>query len=88
MAALDGRDSMSRTNYLSEFRGDKQIVTGTNPSAFLQTTLERAGAGEPLTRKWRFTVHYVLSTPDTEDEVLANPAGLNITHFERVADLS
>jgi len=52
------------------------------------TTLERSGAGEPLTRKWRFTVHYVLSTPDTEDEVLANPAGLNITHFERVADLS
>jgi type IV secretion system protein TrbF len=52
------------------------------------TTVERAGTGEPLTRKWRFAVHYVLSVPDTEEDILANPAGLNITHFERTQDLS
>ena len=52
------------------------------------TTTERAGSGEPLIRRWRFTVHYVLAVPNTEEDVLANPAGLNITHFERAQDLS
>jgi len=52
------------------------------------TSVERSGHGEPLTRKWRFAIHYVLATPDTEEEVLANPAGLHITHFDRVQDLS
>ena len=52
------------------------------------TTTERTGTGEPLVRRWRFTVHYVLAVPDNEEDVLANPAGLNITHFERAQDLS
>lgn len=52
------------------------------------TTTERAGTADALTRKWRFTVHYVLAVPQTEDDVLANPAGLVITHFERAQDLS
>jgi len=52
------------------------------------TTVERAGQGDPVTRKWRFAVHYVLAAPDTEEDVLANPAGLHITHFDRVQDLS
>ncbi len=57
--------------------------------AFLfASTTERAGAGEPLTKKWRFTVHYMLAVPETEEEVLTNPAGLHITHFERSQDLS
>lgn len=52
------------------------------------TTTERSGTGEPLVQKWRFTVHYALSAPDTEEDILSNPAGLNITHFERMQDLS
>lgn len=52
------------------------------------TTTERAGTGEAQVRKWRFTVHYVLAVPSTEEDILANPAGLNITHFERAQDLS
>lgn len=52
------------------------------------TTTERSGTGEAVIRKWRFTVHYVLTVPDTEEDILANPAGLNITHFERAQDLS
>ncbi|CAN7325715.1 VirB8/TrbF family protein [Rhizobacter sp. LjRoot28] len=52
------------------------------------TTTERSGTGEAVVRKWRFTVHYVLTVPDTEENILANPAGLNITHFERAQDLS
>lgn len=52
------------------------------------TTTERTGAGDPLVQKWRFTVHYVLSPPTTEAELMANPTGLNITHVERTRDNS
>ncbi|MEY4564157.1 MAG: hypothetical protein RLZZ618_3434 [Pseudomonadota bacterium] len=52
------------------------------------STIERSGAGEPVLRKWRFTVHYMLAPPETEEDILSNPSGLNITHFERSQDLS
>ena len=50
------------------------------------TTTERVGNGEPRVQKWRFTIHYTLSVPEDEQEVIGNPAGLNITHIERVQD--
>jgi hypothetical protein len=37
-------------------------------------------------RRWRFTVHYTLVAPDDEAEILANPVGINIAHFERAQD--
>lgn len=46
------------------------------------TTSERSGSGEPKKEQWRFTVHYAL-LPQTEvDELLTNPLGLALTHFE------
>ena len=50
------------------------------------TTTERGASGEAKVQKWRFTVHYTLSVPEDEQEVIDNPAGLNITHIERVQD--
>ena len=53
---------------------------------FLSTT-ERVN-GEPTARRWRLTVHYTLVTPQDERELLANPAGLAITHFELSPELA
>jgi type IV secretory pathway component VirB8 len=50
------------------------------------TTSERIGSREPLVRRWRFTVHYTLVAPTEEQEILANPVGLAISHFERAQD--
>lgn len=50
------------------------------------TTTERAGVAPPLQRHWRFTIHYALVAPQDEAEILANPVGINITHFERAPD--
>jgi len=52
------------------------------------TTTERIGSQAPVTRRWRFTVHYALVTPQDEAEILTNPVGINISHFERAADNS
>lgn len=68
--------------------GTSRLSQGQTHLPFPITTVERSGHGEPSTRKWRFAIHYVLAAPDTEEEVLANPAGLHITHFDRVQDLS
>jgi len=50
------------------------------------TTTERVASREPLVRRWRFTVHYTLVAPGDEQEILANPVGLAISHFERAQD--
>jgi len=50
------------------------------------TTTERIASREPLVRRWRFTVHYTLVAPGDEREILANPLGLAISHFERAQD--
>ena len=52
------------------------------------TTTERAGSQPPVVRRWRFTVHYALVAPVEEAEILANPVGINISHFERALDNS
>jgi type IV secretory pathway TrbF-like protein len=49
------------------------------------TTTERV-QGEPTVKRQRFTVHYTLATPEDEEELLRNPAGLAITHFELAQD--
>jgi len=51
------------------------------------TTAERVN-GEATVRRWRLTVHYALTTPQDERELLANPAGVAITHFELSRDLA
>jgi type IV secretory pathway component VirB8 len=50
------------------------------------TTTERAGTSSPVVRRWRFTIHYMIAAPQDEVEILANPVGINISHFERAAD--
>ena len=50
------------------------------------TTTERAGSAPPVVRRWRFTIHYALVAPQDEAEILANPVGINISHFERAVD--
>jgi type IV secretory pathway component VirB8 len=50
------------------------------------TTTERAGTAPPVMRHWRFTIHYDLVAPSDEAEILANPVGISIAHFERAAD--
>ena len=50
------------------------------------TTTERVASREPLVRRWRFTIHYTLVAPTDEAEILVNPLGLAISHFERAQD--
>jgi len=50
------------------------------------TTTERVASRDPLVRRWRFTVHYTLVAPSDEHEILTNPLGLAISHFERAQD--
>ena len=45
-------------------------------------TAERSNQGEPKLEEWRFTIHYALTPSADEDEVIANPLGLNNTHYE------
>jgi type IV secretory pathway component VirB8 len=52
------------------------------------TTTERAGSQAPLLRRWRFTVHYTLVVPQDDVEIISNPVGINISHFERALDNS
>jgi type IV secretory pathway component VirB8 len=51
------------------------------------TTTERT-QGEPKEQRWRITIHYTIVPPTTEQELLANPAGLAITHFEIVPEIA
>lgn len=51
------------------------------------TTTERI-KGEPDVKRWRLTIHYTLIPPESERELLANPVGLAITHFEIAQDLA
>lgn len=50
------------------------------------TTTERVGQNTPRTQKWRFALHYALIPPQSEEQIMANPVGLAITHIERRAD--
>jgi type IV secretory pathway component VirB8 len=52
------------------------------------TTTERVGQNTPRTQKWRFALHYALIPPESEEQIMANPVGLAITHIERRADAS
>lgn len=68
-------------------------VTGADTSsqgiAFIfATTTERTNSGTPLVQKWRFTLHYAMATPESEEEILSNPLGLHLTHIERSQDNS
>lgn len=69
------------------------VVTGVDLSqegiAFVYATSTERTAGaskEPV--RWRFTVHYSTVTPETEEALMANPAGLAITHLLRTQDRS
>jgi type IV secretory pathway component VirB8 len=50
--------------------------------AFLFFTTTERSNGEPTLKRWRLSVQYAVMTPEDEKELLANPAGLVITHFE------
>lgn len=50
--------------------------------AFLFFTTTERGAGEPKIVRWRLTVHYVSAPPTTEEDLLRNPVGLGLSHFE------
>lgn len=36
----------------------------------------------PVVKRWVITTHYVIIPPKSEEEILANPAGLFVTHFD------
>lgn len=50
--------------------------------AFVFFTTTERGVGDTKIVRWRLTVHYVLAPPTTEEELLKNPVGLGISHFE------
>ena len=54
---------------------------------YVNTTERTAGSSKPPVR-WRFTLHYSVLPPETEEQLLANPAGLVITHILRNEDKS
>lgn len=50
--------------------------------AFIFLTTQERGKGLLVTKRWRLTVQYSIVPPQTEAEILDNPAGLAPTHFE------
>lgn len=52
--------------------------------AFFSTTERSATSPEPVLKKWRLTVHYGIVPPADEQEILNNPTGMQITHFELI----
>lgn len=50
--------------------------------AFIFLTTQERGKGGPVPKRWRLTVQYSIVPPQTESEILDNPAGLAPTHFE------
>lgn len=52
------------------------------------TSTERTAGASKEPVRWRFTLHYSIVPPETEEELMANPAGLAITHLQRSQDKS
>lgn len=50
--------------------------------AFLTTTERTAKDPVPKKQRWRITIHYGIQPPESDAEILANPVGVQITHFE------
>lgn len=50
--------------------------------AFIFLTTQERGKGGPVVKRWRLTVQYSIVPPQSEAEILDNPAGLAPTHFE------
>jgi len=50
-------------------------------------TEERSMKSAPKVKRWVATIHYTVIPPATEAEILSNPTGLNVTHFEFRDDL-
>jgi type IV secretory pathway component VirB8 len=63
------------------------VITPQEGVAHISFTLsESVSNGQPIDRKWRMTVHYITKTPESEGELLRNPLGLLITHFDRAEE--
>ncbi len=50
-------------------------------------TEERSMKSSPRVKRWVATIHYTVIPPSTEADILSNPTGLNVTHFELRDDL-
>lgn len=63
---------------------DRQIDVSKDGIAFAFITTTERTAKEPKPRKqqWRLTIHYGIQPPESDAEILSNPVGVQITHFE------
>ena len=57
-------------------------------AALVKVTTERRTKDTTETKSWLVTLHYVLVPPKDPDEILKNPIGLLVTHFDVTAEIN
>jgi type IV secretory pathway TrbF-like protein len=97
-ATVEFTDWLGRTSPMVELKNDPTLTRNVSISsisliedevALLRVTTERRTNANPLAVREKFviTLHFILVPPKSEEELMKNPLGLFITHFQINADL-
>jgi type IV secretory pathway TrbF-like protein len=57
-------------------------------AALVKVTTVRRTRDKTDTKSWLVTLHFVLIPPTNPDEILKNPIGLFVTHFDVAAEIN
>lgn len=97
-ATVEFTDWLARTSPMVELKNDPTLTRNVSISsisliedqvALLRVVTERRSNSNPGAQREKFviTLHFVLVPPKTEEDLMKNPLGLFITHFQINADL-
>jgi type IV secretory pathway TrbF-like protein len=97
-ATVEFTDWLGRTTPMTQLKNDPTLTRTVSISsisliedevALVRVVTERRSNGNPLAQREKFviTLHFVLVPQKTEEELMKNPLGLFITHFQINTDL-